>query len=249
MACIITPILVSLADSADIPLSNVFKKRQAILFHKATFLDPKRKLDITDPLRKYITKSDTITDVCAYLGVQCENDVVETLNLCNVFPSAVKWTVRLEWLPPGMKHIHLNAVRFQSGLKFERLPRALRYLFLRSCKWTGGARQEMALNFRKLPPHMEELVVYKGNFAGKIERISCLPETMRFILLRSDHIRGKVYVDKSALPASMERLAVCGAGLGAGVLADGDSACVVSSTYDLREIQNDSRYYHNFRRW
>ena len=135
-------------------------------------------------------------DVCMWNGVKCTGTIVTGVHLSHEAKEAV---VAVEWLPPTVEHIHFDGgVTLFRGWVTRRLPRALTYLYLRSCK---PIEREELVDLRTLPAHMEELIVMYHWQDGQVY-LDALPDTMRILYIRSAlHINCQV--NYALLPEKM----------------------------------------------
>ena len=255
MPSIACTILFHLVHCADFPPGTTINAKQTLLMHKATFLFPGgAKFDVCHShacksLWYAMTKVGMLTKVCEYNGVECTDGVVRSLFLAYRGNESDReaWAVRLAWLPPTVEHIHLTAIKLHDGIASESLPRALRYFFVQNCMWQRFTRRENFLDFRKLPPHLEEFILDKGSFSGDIV-LDALPQSMSFLFLRVMQRIEEVHVDKAALPAGMKHLALRHAVDGRLMrpVVEGQSACLIDAFYDWAWLPKDSRYYARF---
>ena len=132
------------------------------------------------------------------------------------------------------------------------LPRALRYMCLRRCDlaWRADPKN-YEIDLQALPQNMEELIVERGWYAGRVV-IDHLPETMRLLLLYNEQIT-RVYFGH--LPPSLEHFLVFHDNmqtpavltpLVAGEVAGRDERVGFYQNFVFRNFCADSHWYGRF---
>ena len=162
---------------------------------------------------QYMAQADDETpDPCTWFGVECKFSQIIAFFMTSVGKGDAAgrwrliWKVRMDWLPPTLRAVHLINVHMRNGWASEKLPRELRYLALRNCAMYGGVSYEVDL--RRLPSAMEELHVIGGWYSGEV-CIDALPKSMQWlILLMTGSSVSTAYVDSRSLPDSLVQAVV-----------------------------------------
>ena len=92
--------------------------------------------------------------------------------------SNAPFVVSMDWLPPTLKSVAMQHVLYVRSWQAERLPRDLRFFFTQSDRTIF----ERPINFAKLPPKMEELVMINASHSGTVV-LTSLPERMRIVYI------------------------------------------------------------------
>ena len=114
-----------------------------------------------------------------------------------------EWKVDMQWLPSTVREIHFYMIQLVSGWTAQSLPRSLRYISLYDYELSS----KRTVDFRKLPAHLEVLIVERGWLRGAII-LDMLPQTLRTCILYHRSIT-KVLVHSDRLPKSLEKFVLC----------------------------------------
>ena len=166
------------------------------------------KLSMNHNMRLHV-RGDTgdISDVCTWEKIECSNGMVTSLQAVDhVGHTHVMQSVQIEWLPPTLQFVHLHTISVPYLWSTMSLPRDLRYLYLRFCD--DLTVQPNRIDFARLPPKMEELIVIDSSIGGTI-CFGYLPETMRFLVFRFlPNMPNGIVVNYGDIPGALERLHV-----------------------------------------
>ena len=204
MLCFLTCVLAS--DSVPIRVDRQAPSNYWLMLH---FYQIKQFRDrpgyLAHIFENIITDMEHRTDPCKWSGTTCDaEDNIRAVRLAKQEES--DQIISLDYLPPTCQEIHLMHLKHATGFLAERLPRELRYLYIHSCFLLDTkTKTDAKVDFRKLPPHLEEFIVYGGWFHSKMY-IASLPAYMRIIAVYNRRL-GDIFVDSWALPASLRKAA------------------------------------------
>ena len=163
----------------------------------------------------YLHRNDPLrsSDVCAWTGIECTDGRVTHVTITSVKGRRIEMDPH--WLPPTVEVLHVYKGNFSQALLADRLPRALRYLYL-SHGWGEKVKNErqFAFDFGRFPRDLEEMYVdewffilpQKGPYKN-ILNIANLPRNMHTLQILDCHIR-HMDIDWRQMPGSMELLII-----------------------------------------
>ena len=147
-------------------------------------------------------------DVCTWPGVECNDSTVRRIQLFR--DSQIR--VSIEWLPPTVKHLHLNRMQVVEDWNTASLPRDLISLLVEDCfvesvHGTGPNKPIRALvNLRKLPARLEEFLLIHVLLDGSsVLDLSALPPSMYLLSILFSG-QGRVvtaFIDFDNLPPNL----------------------------------------------
>ena len=196
------------ATTADGPERSVADFQLEAMLH---FADPylyaseKRYVNI-HPLRRYLVQELSKRyrmDPCSWPGVRCDADGVETIQTHRSHDGLVD----MDWIPSTVQFVCLRYLSSVNGWVTHRLPRALRFLSMKTIyaeQWDGAKQRK--LNLQTLPRRMEELYVQNGHIYGGL-CVDNLPPTMRIICIRHHSVQ-EALVAAATLPEGFQVLCV-----------------------------------------
>ena len=158
------------------------------------------------PLAIQYAGGNADADACSWKAIQCTDGDVTTLCLNGRHESPP--AILLEWLPPTMRFIHLCNAQTPGKWQHMCLPRDLKYLFLKNCRIALDGGQSRDINFARLPPTTEELILIYAT-CGRVICLDGLPRTMRYVYIQQNERRmHSVVVNYDGLPESLQWLRV-----------------------------------------
>ena len=167
-------------------------------------------MSLSANIREHIGNSGSPVDVCTWLGVGCVDSLVTKLHIVlNLARRSMRdsWVLEMYWLPPTLRFVHLQMVKIPGVWATDRLPREMRYLYLKFCfdRVMNPQRYfEYHVDLRRLPNKMEELIVISSTIGRTID-LRQLPETMRLVYIK--HHPGSIdtiCIDYESLPDALE---------------------------------------------
>ena len=117
-------------------------------------------------------------DFCRWRTVDCADGAVTSIHYQRERHPISLW---IHWLPPTATYVHLSNVKLRQGASTVQLPRALQYLCLSQCD-TDMRDSVPAIDLRRLPARLEELIIINCRFRGNFDLIF-LPSKLRLLIL------------------------------------------------------------------
>ena len=188
-----------------------------------------------------------IEDVCSWSAIQCIDSNVISIYIC---ATTADFGTRMEWMPPTVRHVHFFGAILLHGWSTENLSRELLYLYLYGCHLNGSAEVGHAVDLRRLPSQMEELILINGWYNGLI-RLDALPRALSFLFISSAVASNfPIEVNYALFPANLERVYITSsvASRGVSIRVSGSTKttkCVVTQ-YDMKSLRMDSKYFQMF---
>ena len=153
---------------------------------------------------------ETGRPLCIWRGVLCTYGVVTTFVIARI--QGKEFAVNMAWLPPTLAHVHFDGATLGGrGLQAERLPRALRYLFVKDCRSEDPSAVPANFNFCMVPRKMEELYIIRGWFAGTVD-LCDLPAPMRVLQIVHQSVQ-TVFIDWAKLPEPIKLISLSKLGI------------------------------------
>ena len=146
-------------------------------------------------------------DVCTWHGIECTSGLMQSLWLdIRSAECKIQTIIRLDWLPPHTLTCSLNLVWVLNGWNFRSLPKSILFIALRRCEEAAYANVKTNLDFRQLPPQLEEMHFIESYFPMQPTIcIQNLPKTLRILHISCISV-SVALVDFASLPRDFQSM-------------------------------------------
>ena len=140
-------------------------------------------------------------DVCQWRGIECDGRGAMTTLVLVQSVLGIDMRADSRWLPPTLEFVRISHGWMLDGLETANFPRNVRYFYIAQSDAILGDK----IDFRRLPPKMEELFMNPMIFRGPVF-LTKLPEKMRLLYITTQLIARPVFVDNGSLPRGLVRV-------------------------------------------
>ena len=153
------------------------------------------------------TEARDPTDVCQWRGIECDGRGAMTTLVLVQSVLGIDMRADPRWLPPTLEFVRISHGWTLDGLETANFPRNIRYFYIAQSDAILGDE----IDFRRLPPKMEELFMNPVIFRGPVF-LTKLPEKMRLLYITTQLISRPVFVDNGTLPGGLVRVHIAHTG-------------------------------------
>ena len=186
-----------------------------MLYLNATDIPPELKSEIQTKMMQRVIRqtagpfriqdhmidiTNDVDNVCDWYGVECADGTVARVAWAGNY---IRPPLDVRWFPPTTRELALRKVWLRNTFETRLLPRALKYLNMRSITHVYGPQNyKTPIDMRALPGQIEEFHAIDWQFFGSINLLQ-LPQTLVVLSLISCYIPS-VMIDPLLLPPNLE---------------------------------------------